>query len=510
MKFRVIIQLAGIFMSFSADLLAQGFVENALLFSRTRPGGSARIQALGGAQVALGGDFSSALSNPAGLGLYNRSEFTFSPAVNFYTTDTDHLDTQKSDSKSSLNIPGLSYIHHSPKNNQGFLGGSFGISMARTNDFNSMMQYTGNDNLSSIVDFFIENANGTHSDNLNYDLPTGLAYDNYLVDDSTFWGGPELYYFSVLGLYDDPNDIRRLTRDGTVKVKGAQYQWSIAYGGNFQDKLFFGASLGITTLRYKYKSTYKESSITFDLDPDFKPLNNLQQEETIDIDGSGVNLALGVIYRPLDFIQIGASFVTPTYYQLTDSYTARISTQWNNYNYLGTGNVLNSIDYTSNEPLISEYNLSTPLKFSMGAAVFLSNQGFVSADVEWVNYSKPKYDSDISGISFSPENDLIKALFRNTVNYRLGGEYRYEALRLRAGYNVLSNPFDDSINIDRSLKTVSLGAGFRTQKFFADFAWLNTTGDSSYSPYVFKDGTGPVVNTNSTVNAFMLTVGVSF
>src|SRR5688572_28001569 len=78
---------------------AQGFVENALLFSRTRPGGSARIQAMGGAQTALGGDYSSALANPAGLGMYNRSEITFSPALNFYQTNAEHLGSETTDSK---------------------------------------------------------------------------------------------------------------------------------------------------------------------------------------------------------------------------------------------------------------------------------------------------------------------------------------------------------------------------------------------------------------------------
>ncbi len=63
---------------FAYLLPAQDFVDNALLFSRTQPGGSARIQALGGTQISLGGDYSSALSNPAGLGMYNKSEVTFS------------------------------------------------------------------------------------------------------------------------------------------------------------------------------------------------------------------------------------------------------------------------------------------------------------------------------------------------------------------------------------------------------------------------------------------------
>src|SRR3982750_530073 len=68
---------------------AQHLDDNALLFSRTVPGGSARIQGLGGAQTALGGDYSSALSNPAGLGMFNHSEFTFSPGINFQNVSAD-------------------------------------------------------------------------------------------------------------------------------------------------------------------------------------------------------------------------------------------------------------------------------------------------------------------------------------------------------------------------------------------------------------------------------------
>src|SRR5690606_21811866 len=56
---------------------AYDYHELALLFSQYNYKGTARIQGIGGAQVSLGGDLSSALSNPAGLGFYNRSEFSF-------------------------------------------------------------------------------------------------------------------------------------------------------------------------------------------------------------------------------------------------------------------------------------------------------------------------------------------------------------------------------------------------------------------------------------------------
>jgi hypothetical protein len=511
MQLRVFLQLAVILVP-TCELLAQGFVDNALLFSRTRPGGSARIQALGGAQIALGGDFSSALSNPAGLGMYNRSEFTFSPALNFYNTDTHHFGTSENDSNSKLTIPGISYIHHSAQNKGGFKGGSFGISMTRTNDFNNVFRYSGDDRFSSMIDWFIEDANGIHYENLNYDFSTGLAFDSYLID--TLSGYTDRY-FSALFLGENPDDLI-LTRIGTIKSKGSQYQWSLAYGANLNDKFFFGANIGITTLRYKFKSTYSESDFNFFQDPNFEDiLTYFDLEETIDIEGTGVNLALGAIFRPFDFLQVGASFVTPTFYQFTDTYSARLKTQWNNYNYLDRDppnpeDPLNYKDFQSNQALISEYTLTTPLKLSVGAAFFIANYGFISGDLEFVNYKKAKYDSDIGGISFNPENDAIDYLFRNTVNYRIGGEFRYEALRLRVGYNVQGNPINPEFDVDRGISTFSAGVGFRMQKFFADLAWLNTMADTSYSPYVFQDGYGPIVDLNNKINTFILTFGLNF
>ena len=115
-------------MSLGSYSFAQDFVDNALLFSRTRPSGSARIQALGGSQVSLGGDYSSALSNPAGLGMYNRSEFTLSLGLTDTNISTDYVGTNTDASKSMFNIPGLSLVyHHETGKEKGFLGGSFGI-----------------------------------------------------------------------------------------------------------------------------------------------------------------------------------------------------------------------------------------------------------------------------------------------------------------------------------------------------------------------------------------------
>src|SRR5688572_21896860 len=53
------------------------FAEDALRFSEFGQGSSSRFKGLGNAQTALGGDISSISGNPAGLGMFTRSEFGF-------------------------------------------------------------------------------------------------------------------------------------------------------------------------------------------------------------------------------------------------------------------------------------------------------------------------------------------------------------------------------------------------------------------------------------------------
>lgn len=516
--------LCTILMSTAFQSWSQGFVENALLFSRTKPGGSARVQAMGGAQVALGGDFSSALSNPAGLGMYNRSEITFSPAFNTYTTDANHLGSTSTDSKGVFNIPGLSYVRHMPVERNGFLGGSFAASMTRVNDFNSTFQYAGEDNTSSIVDYFKERAAGYSIDPLpspynntpllDFNLPEGLAYLTFIITPfNEDINNPDpvlpddyINYFSDLDTLwnNGVEELRTQTRSQNVNVKGAQYQWSFAYGGNVKDKLYFGAAVGITTLRYKFTSNYTESDYSFSESPGYDPLHSLQFDEEIVVDGSGVNLTLGLIYRPADFAQLGVSVVTPTVYKLSDAYDIRLRADWNS-DFVGYG-----FQDESSESIVSEYTFTTPWKVSAGTAIFLGKYGFITGDVEFINYAKAKYDSEISGISFSPENEDINYFYTNVVNYRVGAEVRYSIFRFRGGYNVQNNPYKSEFNVDRKITTLSAGAGVRVSKFFIDVAWLNSSSKNSFSPYVFQDGTGPVAALSNTVTSGMLTLGFTF
>jgi hypothetical protein len=57
----------------------------AKLFSQNQTVGSARVQGMGGAYGAVGADISAGAINPAGLGLFRRSELSASVGLNNFT-----------------------------------------------------------------------------------------------------------------------------------------------------------------------------------------------------------------------------------------------------------------------------------------------------------------------------------------------------------------------------------------------------------------------------------------
>src|SRR5690606_1471121 len=103
--------------------------------------------------------------------------------------------------------------------------------------------------------------------------------------------------------------------------------------------------------------------------------------------GNGFNAKVGLIYRPLSYLQIGVTATTPTWYKLTNDYE----------DYFGITNYLT--DGTSTPPFTSEgeptyydYNLRTPYRINGGIAA-LFGQGLISADVEYVDYASMSFSS---------------------------------------------------------------------------------------------------------------------
>src|SRR5690606_32339643 len=150
-------------------------VDLARTFSQREISGTARMQGMGGISSSLGGDISSTIGNPAGLGFFNRSEFSFSPSLGIHNSDATFLGQGTNDYKTNFNFGSVGVVLNNSKNNpQGaWRGGSFGISYTRINDFHSQINYRGSnsdyDFVQSALDgtFYDSNGNIIFEDNFS-------------------------------------------------------------------------------------------------------------------------------------------------------------------------------------------------------------------------------------------------------------------------------------------------------------------------------------------------------
>jgi long-subunit fatty acid transport protein len=486
---------------------AQTFVETALMFSRLQNAGTARILSMGGAQTALGADISTAASNPAGLGMYNRSEFSitggqFSNTINgqYFSGDTQ-ISSDNRANRTQFRIPNFGVVFSSPKNSSGMIKGNFGISQTRINDFNANTEFQARNPNTSIVDYFVQDANGLPpsqflQNGASFNTPTQLAYDTYLIGEMSILdprNNPAEYFTDVDGI---PLQHER------IETRGAQNQWNFSYGMNFNDKLFLGAGLGIASIRFQSVKEYRERF-------EGGPLDNLMLREDLTIRGSGLNLNLGAIYRIKDKVQIGMSYLTPTGYTLSDSYSARMETRWNNFEYLPGYFINNESERT--DQLLSEYVLRTPGRLNVGATVFAGRKGFFTADIERVNLGATRYRAQTFDQRFDDDNQEIRELHAATTNVRMGGEFRHKKFRARAGYNFMPDPYRTvQNNVSRAVHTVSAGVGYRERKFFIDVAYIHAMSRMSYRPYLVDNLPAPLLTADQTITQILVTLGWPF
>ena len=158
---------------------------DALRYSTQNLSGTARYSAMGGAFGSLGGEFSSLSSNPAGIGMYQFSELTFTPSLNLNATKSYYNGNNLSAYKSELSIANLGLVFTIAQNNSNWKRINLGIGWNQLANYNNTLEIEGINTQSSIVDRIVELTNGT----LTSELTNGegnyysqMAWNTYLID----------------------------------------------------------------------------------------------------------------------------------------------------------------------------------------------------------------------------------------------------------------------------------------------------------------------------------------
>jgi len=466
----------------------------AFRFSQVYPVGTARFQSLGGALGAVGGDFTAASQNPAGLGLYRGSEFTITPSYTITNSSSSFLGETNRDSKTNLNISNLGFVAaNTYERQEGLVSTTFAFGYNALNNFHTTSLMQGVNNNSSLLDNFAWYANNNNElDGFYEELAFETALMPYDTVENTYWH--YLEPFDAIG-YDGygQEQSRVVERRGYV----GEYVFSAAM--NFSNKFYLGGTFGLHAVRF-YEDIYHEEVDIYDLEPDFSSFRFGEFNTTR---GYGTVFKVGMIYKPIHILRIGASFHAPAVYRLTDDKFTDLNTYWDT-------NAGIDDDYASSGIYSKEYTLRTPYRASLSAAVLLGKLGLISAEYEYVDYSSSDLDSP--GYKFIDENITISKDFGIAHNIKAGAELRLNPIYLRAGAQYYMNPFTDTRN-GSDILVYSGGIGLRSNQTFIDLSYSLTTSEELYGLYQhspeFEEGFEKSVNTYKRTN-IMVTMGYKF
>ncbi len=485
---KVFILCASILLSVAA--MAQNDID-AFRFSQVNWSGTARFMGAGGAFGSIGGDFSALATNPAAIGLYKKDEITFTPVViNAIGSKSIYNGEEVDDGSVRYSLTNFGAVfswrlNPDPENPvTKWRMMQFGVGYNRINDFNNRISSTGLSNGSSWTNNVVNMSNGVHYNNLSHD---GLAaWNTWLLD--TLPGSEDEYVSYLAG--------HNLRQENYTKIKGGIDEMNFSIGGNYDDKLFLGFTLGVPFLDYESETEYSETDEKDEIGG-FRYFSTVEKLRTT---GVGVNAKLGVIYKPVDFFRFGVSIHTPTYYSnLKENYERSITAYYDDKN------------YEDSYENVSKYKLATPLRVMGSVGFTIAKRAFISAEYEFADYSMANLFSSESALyryNFKDENQAIKDKYGACHTVRVGAELAVtNVFHIRTGYAYSSSPFKNNINTGDS-HNICAGIGLYGKVFFCDFAYVCRI--ARESTWYYNDVALNPVEVNNVNHKFAATFGVRF
>lgn len=429
--------------------------------------GTARYVGMGGALGALGADMSVISWNPAGIGLYRKNDI----ALTFGGTWGKSRIDEASRGTGTFDQAGFVYNIRTGSESCPYV--NFAFNFQKKINFNHNF-YAANNNLGGLSQM---------------DQVAGLT--DYVTDNNTTLAGlaSDNNFFQSTGRYMY-NSIRSSSNDFTHHSEGSLQSFDFNLSTNINDRAFIGLTVGIDNMRYRGWNSYWEF------------LNNEYNHDVyndIHISGTGVNVKLGTIIRPLEDspFRFGLTVETPTWLHL------RNSTVMN----------LNDI-YKDGVESYLKYNLRTPWKFraSIGStigSVFAWDIDYEFADYVGMSMSYPDnsyypYDINSNTLKDVAMNRHSRKNLRGTHTLRVGLEANAtKNLSFRLGYNLSTSAYEKNVSFDQlqiadrgstamrdyatntnymrlgNTNILTVGMGYHIKNFYVDLAYKirNQKGD---------------------------------
>ncbi len=503
---------------FTVNSFAQ-IPEDALHYSLYPQLGTARIAAIGGAMGSLGGDITATFVNPAGLGMYKTGEFVYSPGIFINNTRSQFRGTDTRNKKNSFNFGTIGFVYGDASPFKKNTSHAISLAFSKLASFNNTYSYQGLNNYSSGAEQWAEEihqSNESIENILNdpkYAFTSAPALYTYLVDTFTI-NGETVIKAQPEFLLEKGN---ALFQRNTVSAKGGLYELALGFATNFNNKIMVGGSVGVPIMSYNSVTTFEEKDTSSNAHNNF---GYFTYQDAFKTSGIGLNLKLGVIYRPQEYLRLGFAVHTPTYmFSLKDTRSTYMQAQTEDYAGLLA---VHSEYFTGGTKGENKYAMSTPLKFILsGSYVFREladvkkQKGFVTADIEFVNHRGSRFYSE----KIEPDQDEInyyKALgnvirreFKGNFNFRAGGEMKFNTLMARLGFGYYGNPYKDKELKARSILLCG-GLGYRDKGFFIDFTYVHAFNRDVNFPYRLSDKDNTFAVVKNQRGSILATVGFKF
>ena len=458
--------------------------------------GSARYVGMGGAMDALGAEISTIGSNPAGIGLFRRTQASGTFSVNIQENGMSFQDG----SKTHVSFDQIGFVYSSRTGKNGYL--NFAFNYHKNRNFNHVL-YAANALNGSAQNrqTVFKDMNGLFNNNgLAYSQLDDLYMGNMVLDDEGI-------------LHDYAGEAYDFTRANTGYI--SEYDFNIS--GNIKNRLYLGLTIGVHNVNYKNYSEY------------YEVLNSTEYSDVLITDnhkitGYGYNIKAGVIVRPIEEspFRIGVSVATPTFYRLTTE----------NYTTIG-GNV-------DREAAKEDFRFNTPWKFGVSLGHTIGNNLALGAVYEYADYGACDmrsidgryydYWSDTYYDNSSSDNVMkrhTEKTLKGVSTLKLGGEFKPDKnIAIRLGYNYVSPMYQEDGVRDQTLQSpgvyyastthyvnwkdthrITAGVGYSFDKFRFDLAYQYSMRKGNFYPFMpdysasyIDDETGQTVTLNNHCN----------
>lgn len=446
-------------------------------FSERHIMGTARYVGMGGAMTAVGGDPSAVMDNPAGLGLYRRSEvmLTIDETID-RTYQTASQDTYQ---RARFAAPQVSAIWAlgNPMKQRGLIYSNLMFSISRLANFNRDVVVSGKN--MGMLETICSKTHGLDERYLQNkpwdDVEIGwlsiLGYEAYLIDpkvDSLATDPMKKYQW--VPAVDFTDGSLSITESGTAD------QYTFSWAGNISNQWYVGVNISVPTFSYTKRISLLETD----------RIHSAELNSMYHISGVGFNAALGLIYRPTQYLRIGASFQTPTWMGVT------VQTEGDMYSTIASQSyeILTPASGSINEDMIS------PLRSSVSVAGQLGSIGLLAVQYD---YAHAADINDVHTLRVGAEVQVYRGLYINA-GYVYESSFLTEEPVVGLDYNSIRTDTDYRYN-DFS-QYASLGLGYRSDIVVAQVAYQyrwqtlhQYASEMQYTPFDVNTSTHRIVAT---------------